>query len=112
LAFKALESLQIFGSIDKVLCVTHAYFNKSPKRLTRFRALAKLTQTKGLKMLKRVETRWVSLIEPLRCLLSENHTLIYTMTADLEENDKAEVSFPSFIKFFFSTCASLCFAFF
>jgi len=37
-------------------------------------------------------------------------SLEYTMTTDLEENDKAEVSFPSFS--FFATCASLCFTFF
>lgn len=44
-------------------------------------------------MLRTVETRWVSLIEPLRRLLSEYRTLIYKMTADLSENDKAEVSY-------------------
>jgi len=91
LAFKTLESLGIFPSISKVLQVTHAYFNRSPKRLTQFRALAELTETKGLKMLKRVETRWVSFIEPLRRLLAEYRTLIYSMTADLDQNDKAEV---------------------
>jgi len=71
LAFKALEPLGIFKSISQVLQITHAYFNQSPKRLTQFKSLAKLTETKGLKMLKRVETRWVSFIEPLRRLLSE-----------------------------------------
>jgi len=91
LAFKTLESLGIFESIGKVLQVTHAYFNRSPKRFTQFKSLAELTETKGLKMLKRVETRWVSFIEPLRRLLAEYRTLIYTMTADLDQNDKAQV---------------------
>ena len=52
-------------------------------------------------MLKNVKTRWVSLIESLRRLLSEYCTLIYKMTADLGENAKAEVSIStSFCKFF------------
>ena len=101
MAFKALETLGIFESIGKVLQVTHAYFNRSPKRLTQFKSLAELTETKGLKMLKRVETRWVSFIEPLRRLLSEYRTLIYTMTADLGQNDKAEVKLTTLIIFCF-----------
>lgn len=91
LAFKALSNLGIFSAIEKLLGVTHAYFCKSPKRLEEFRQLAELTETKGLKMLRNVQTRWVSLIEPLRRLLSEYRTLIYKMTADLQENVKAEV---------------------
>lgn len=57
LAFKALSNLGIFAAIEKVLSVTHAYFCKSPKRLEEFRMLAELTETKGLKMLKNVQTR-------------------------------------------------------
>lgn len=64
LAFKALSSLGIFGDIEKLLGVTHAYFCKSPKRFAEFKHLAELTETKGLKMLRNVQTRWVSLIEP------------------------------------------------
>lgn len=93
MAFKALSSLGIFGDIENLLGVTHAYFCKSPKRFVEFKQLAELTNTKGLKMLRNVQTRWVSLIEPLRRLLSEYRTLIYKMTADLHENVKAEVRF-------------------
>lgn len=90
LAFKALSALGIFGTIEKLLTVTYAYFCKSPKRMEEFRQLADLTKTKGLKMLKNIKTRWVSLIEPLRRLLSEYRTLIYKMTSDLNDNVKAE----------------------
>lgn len=90
LAFKALSSLGIFSDIEKLLSVTHAYFCKNPKRFSEFQQLAELTETKGLKMLKNVKTRWVSLIEPLRRLLSEYRNLIYKMTANLGENAKAE----------------------
>jgi hypothetical protein len=91
LAFKGLSNLGIFAAIEKLLSVSYGYFCKSPKRFSEFRQLAELTNTKGLKMLKNVQTRWVSLIEPLRRLLSEYRTLIYKMTADLPENNKAEV---------------------
>ena len=103
LAFRTLEAFGIFDSISKVLQMIHAYFNRSPKHLTQFKALAELTETKGLKMLKRVETRWVSFIEPLRRLLSEYRTLIYSMTADLDDNDKAKVRPFFYFQFFLGT---------
>jgi hypothetical protein len=101
LAYKALSMMGIFKAIENVLNVTYAYFKQSPKRFAQFRQLAELTETKGLKMLRNVETRWVSLIEPLRWLLSEYRYLIYKMIADLEENDKAEVNFATLILFSF-----------
>jgi len=91
LAFKALSTQPIFGTVEQVLSQIYSYFCKSPKRFSEFRQLAELTQTKRLKMLQKVETRWVSLIEPLRRLLSEYRTLIYKMTEDMVDNDKAEV---------------------
>jgi len=92
LAFKALLSLGIFSDIEKVLSIMHAYFCKSPKCFSEFKSLTELIETKGLKMLRNVQIRWVNLIEPLRRLLSEYRTLIYKMTMDLHENVKAEVS--------------------
>jgi len=106
LAFKALSNLSIFAEIEKLLLVTHLYFSKSLKRLSEVRMLAELIETKGLKLLRNVQTRWVSLIEPLRRLLSEHKTLIYKMTTDLHENNKAEVCWflPPFFAIFFSAC--------
>lgn len=57
LAYKALESSGIFESIGNVLKVTHAYFNRSSKCLTKFKSLAESTKMKGLQMLKRVKTQ-------------------------------------------------------
>ena len=108
LAYKALSTVGIFKAIENVLTVTYAYFKHSPKRFAEFRQLAELTETKGLRMLRNVETRWVSLIEPLRRLLSEYRSLIYKMTADLEENDKAEVKFSTLTFFSFCMLLSFC----
>jgi hypothetical protein len=61
---------------------THAFFNHSPKRLVEFQKLAENIETKGLRPLKNVATRWVSLLEPLRRLLGEYRTLMAKMHAD------------------------------
>ena len=53
--------------------------------------MAEITETKGLKLLRNVETRWVSLIDPMRRILSEYRTLVLKMYEDLAENEKAEV---------------------
>jgi hypothetical protein len=93
LAFKALSKHGVFVAIEKVLAAAHAYFSKSPKRYLEFKKLAELTETKGLKMLKSVETRWVSLIEPIRRLLAEYRTLMYKLYQEEELKDITLVSF-------------------
>ena len=96
LAFKALSKHGVFTVIEKTLAAAHAYFSKSPKRYIEFTKLAELTETKGLKMLKSVETRWVSLIEPLRRLLAEYRTLMYKLYREEEDKDITLVSFSPF----------------
>jgi len=115
LAYKALSNLGIFSEIEKLLSVVYAYFSKSPKWFSKFRQLAEFTQTKGLKILRNVQTWWVSLIEPLHGFLSEYRTLIYKMNTDLNDNNKAEVCFPNsmfsfslYLCCFVSFCLSLC----
>jgi len=71
LDFKALLELGIFRAIEKLLSMTYAYFCKSLKRFEEFKQLAVLTETKELKILKNMQTRWVSLIKPLRRLFLE-----------------------------------------
>lgn len=77
--------------MELLLRESHSYFCKSPKRYIEFRNLAEITETKGLKLLRNVETRWVSLIDPMRRILSEYRTLVLKMYEDLAENEKAEV---------------------
>ena len=61
-------------------------------------------------MLQNVQTRWMSLIEPLWRFLSEYQTLLYKMTADLNENNKAKVRF-NFVTFVFFFVALIGFRF-
>jgi len=58
----------------------YAYFNASPKRHLEFQKLADLMETEGLKMLRNVKTRWISLLDPLRRVLGEYKTLIVKMS--------------------------------
>jgi len=69
LAAKLLSTLPIFIVVEQVIQKTHSYFNKSPKRLYEYQKFIEVMETKGLKPLLQVLTRWVSLLESLRRLL-------------------------------------------
>ncbi len=91
LAAKSLSTLPIFGIVEQVIQKVHSYFSKSPKRLSEYQKLAEVMETKGLKPLLQVSTRWVSLLEPLRRLLANYRTLLAKMKADVVKNDVAKV---------------------
>lgn len=82
LAVKTLSKLDLFHSVEDLCKVCHAYFSHSPKRQAEFHALAQLVDTKGLKLLKNVTTRWISLISPLRRLLSEYRSVSSKLRLD------------------------------
>jgi len=83
LAFKTLSSLDVMSSIEDLRNACHKYLDSSsPKKFAEFYTLALMMKTKGLKLLKKVTTRWVSLIDPLRCLLSEYRSVIAKMRVD------------------------------
>ena len=63
LAFKTLSQLDVMSRIEGLLKSSHAYFKHSPKKHLEFVKLAKLMETMGLKLLKNMKTRWVSLID-------------------------------------------------
>jgi len=67
-------------------------FACSLKKLVEFHTLALVMEMKGLKPLKNIATRWVSLIDPLRWLLSEYRSVVAKLNADTT-NTKESVSF-------------------
>jgi hypothetical protein len=89
LAFKTLSQLDIMNHIEGLLKSSHAYFKHSPKRHLEFVKLAELMETKGLKLLKNVKTRWVSLIEPLRRILQKYRVLLAKMKVDNLSKEKS-----------------------
>lgn len=67
-----------------MLTSLHAFFAKSPKRHLEFVKLAELMQSKGLKILKNVKTRWISMLSPAVRVMSEYRVLIVKMSLDAE----------------------------
>jgi len=55
--------------------------------------LVEVMETKGLKPLLQVTTRWILLLEPLRRLLIDYRTLLTKMKEDVGKNDVAQVCF-------------------
>jgi hypothetical protein len=109
LAFKTLSQLDIMSHIEGLLKNSHAYFKHSPKRHLEFVKLADVMETKGLKLLKNVKTRWVSLIEPLRSVIQEFRVLLAKMKVESDSKEKsAQIKYlPScvFLKVFFNACS-------
>lgn len=70
---------------------SHSYFKHSPKRHLKFIHLAKVMETKGLKLLKQVVTRWISLLEPMKRLLNQFHVVLAKMCEDGDEIKDARV---------------------
>jgi hypothetical protein len=82
LAVKTLFELDVFHCIEELMRLSHAYFAHSPKKYNEYKSFAQTIDTKGLKLLKNVTTRWLSLLSPMRQVLSEYHTIIGKMHID------------------------------
>jgi hypothetical protein len=82
LAVKTLSDLPVFHTIEDLMRVSHVYFSHSPKKYNEYKAFASTINTKGLKLLKNVTTRWLSLLEPMRRLMSEFRTVLGKMYQD------------------------------
>ena len=76
LALRSLSWNFIFQQSKKLIQRIYMFFNKSPKHLSEFHKLIDMIETKGLKPFQNVQTKWISLLEPLQRFLSEYKTLI------------------------------------
>ena len=93
---KTLSDLEIVLEIEDLVKVIHIYYAHSPKKYTKFHYLAFLMETKGLKLLKNMCTKWCSLITPFRRLLMDYPTLMAKMRVDKDDkkwSKNANVSF-------------------
>jgi hypothetical protein len=78
LTFKTLSTLGIVSSIKDLLQSCHAYFAHSPKRHLEFTKLISMMEIKWFKMLKNVETCWISLMDPLKRIIAKYMPLLAT----------------------------------
>ena len=98
LAAQSLSSNTVMHSVEEVLHTTHKYFPHSPKKAAEFKALAQQLESKGLKMLKNVKTRWMSCLPPIWRLLAE-YRVIAMMVVDKNDSQwgrKARVRLNTF----------------
>ena len=82
LAVKTLSALPMVERIEDMLMSLHAFFAKSPKRHLEFVKLAELMHSKGLKILKNIKTRWISMLSPSVRVMSEYRPLLVKMYLD------------------------------
>ena len=77
-----LSNLHVVSKIESLCKNIHSYFSHLPKQHLEFTKLAEIVDTEGLKTLNNVKTRWISLLEPPKCILGEYKTLIIKMYED------------------------------
>jgi hypothetical protein len=66
----------------KVFCNLCMFFSHNLKRHLQFTKLAKIMETKGNKILRNTKTRWISMVNLIKHVLSEYHTFLMKMAMD------------------------------
>ncbi len=68
--------------LEELLQSLPSYFSSSLKWHLEFTKLVKIVETGGLKILQNVKIHWISMLEPLKCVLAKYKTLILKMAHD------------------------------
>ena len=89
LVVEALPGLLVVQKFESLCKALYSYFSGSPKRHLEFIKLAKVVETEGLKILNKVQTRWISLLEPLKRICGEYKTLIVKFAIDASHESGA-----------------------
>jgi hypothetical protein len=82
LTVQCLSDLEMVARIETLLAALHMYFSKSPKRHLELQKFVELLESKGRIILQNVKTRWISMLSPLKRVLSEYRTLLVKMYSD------------------------------
>ena len=67
------------SKVEGLLASLFSYYSGRPKQCVELAKFASNMETKGLKMLKAVKTRWISLLSPCKHVLSEYRPLLVKM---------------------------------
>jgi hypothetical protein len=76
-------------NLESLCKALHAYFSGSPKHHLEFTKLTEVVEIDGLKILNKVQTRWISLLEPLKRICGEYKTLIVKFAANASQESGA-----------------------
>ena len=83
LAMETLFNFSMIARIESLLNKLHSYFCRSTSQHSKLQKLASIMETKDLKMLQNVTTRWISMRSPIHRVLTEYRTLIVKMDSDM-----------------------------
>ena len=89
LVVEALSNLPVVQKLENLSKSLHSYFVSSPKCHLEFTKLTEVVETKGLKILNKVHTQWISSLEPLKSISSEYKTLIVKFAQDAYQESTA-----------------------
>lgn len=76
---ETLTKYLLVSRLEGLFQSVYFYFCRSSKRHAELHKLANLMETKGARMLRNVETRWISMRSPAQRILSEYKTLLMQM---------------------------------
>jgi hypothetical protein len=107
LAVKTLSQLAVFHEVEELMRVSHAYFSHSPKKYQEYKSFASTIDTKGLKVLENVTTCWLSLLAPMKWIMSEFRTILGKLDMD-SQNKKETVSLVDLLIWLFSWTFAKC----
>lgn len=105
LAFKIIRKEILVNKVEMLVGYLHGFFCRSSKRVMEFKKSAD-GLTRGNKILKNVETRWISLYEPVKCVYDEYISLVGFMVEHCFSVDKTQVLLHQFTDF--ETLLTLC----
>jgi hypothetical protein len=97
LVIGTLSLYPLVSNIEGLLASLHTYFSGRPKRCVQLVKLTGIMETKVLKMLKCVKTRWVSMLFPCKRILSEYRTLVVKMALDMNTCSAAKDNFDMLV---------------
>jgi hypothetical protein len=97
LVIETLSLYPLVSNIEGLLASLHTYFSGRPKKCVELVKLAGIMETKGLKMLKYIKTRWVSMLSPCKRVLSEYRTLVVKMGLDMNTCSAAKDNFDMLV---------------
>ncbi len=82
LVILVLNKLSLVMHIEGMLQSLYAFFSHNSKKVLEFVNLAKTLETKGLKLLKNIKFHWISMLNPLKCVLGKYKSLVVKMHID------------------------------
>ncbi len=82
LTMQTLGDLIFIAKIEGFKLNMYGHFSHSPKRHLEFQRLVQTLESKGNKILKNVKTRWMSMLDPWKRIMSKYHPMLAMMQLD------------------------------